>query len=924
MREAQRMRIHRLQIRPWLWAVCLLAGILPSYGGEAPADNGFDRAVLHPAIPLLDESGRHVVDSGLPYSPKTSCGNGSGSGCHDYARITRGYHFEQGRDETRDGFGKKLGLPQLAGPGYFGGYNCMSGNAPGWLARKSNGGAAEFADFGAPDLVRYCGSCHAGGGWGELDRSGVRYDEQSAEAVKAFDGDYFSRQFQDAVKTGQYGGSGPSEVVAWDWKKSGVREADCMLCHADFSRLKKFPASRLGAADGSDSAALQFARLRDEKFIAGGFFRYAASAIWEFLDVRPDTEGGAALLAVARSPIAGTAAPDYRLVLDDQGNPRLHWNREAFDESGKIQVPMLRFPASDNCMYCHKTGNARRGFYGFGSEVRMRTGVDGVAITDFRTDVHKGSVWTEDNGQARAIENCNACHAKQYYKSPSANVDLDADHNFPKGNGDNDIRNDLDNMPSATACEHCHDKAAKPALPSGHKNVLDAHREIWKANGDMRGYPENTLNRITQTHLNVVACQTCHISKLADNGKAFPMRYRYRVGYGGRLKIFPYKPAYRYFVQDRTSGRVLNRYERFSVIEERSGSDGGKYGAILDPASGKEVGQVAMNGDEFGEPPTFADYKALKRAYDALLGRKGYAAPDVRFVYIESNEYALSHATRPSPQAVQCEDCHARKQSGAFSALISAEGLLGEANLAEVAKLPDRRLVDAGIVELGMPYFRVQDDGRIVENVADVLYASRLDPSMSILKSETARTVENEFKPLSNAETLSYADLDEAAGQKLAADLASGEALLFGSKVGHSSLRGFALIQARGTRTVAYGGILKGRVESRQAKAKDRTRIVSQGFGNPVADIYSLAVMDASGKTLQGLIEGTALVRLPYRGKAKARGQMNVLISKNGKSWQRVGGKNLLVFRPRGEVDGYVVVRIRQPAVYLTIADKAG
>jgi hypothetical protein len=123
---------------------------------------------------------------------------------------------------------------------------------------------------------------------------------------------------------------------------------------------------------------------------------------------------------------------------------------------------------------------------------------------------------------------------------------------------------------------------------------------------------------------------------------------------------------------------------------------------------------------------------------------------------------------------------------------------------------------------------------------------------------------------------------------------------------------------------VAYGGILKGRVESRQAKAQDRTRIVSQGFGNPVADIYSLAVMDASGKTLQGLIEGTALVKLPYRGKAKARGQMNVLISKNGKSWQRVGGKNLLVFRPRGEVDGYVVVRIRQPAVYLTIADKAG
>ena len=290
------MRIPRLQIRPLLWAVCLLAGIPPSHGGAAPAGNDFDRAVLHPAIPLLDEMGRHVLDSGQPYSPRTSCGKGAGVGCHDYARITRGYHFEQGRDETRDGFGRRARLPQLAGPGYFGGYNCMSGNAPGWLAKKDNSGAAEFADFGAPDLVRYCGSCHAGGGWGELDRTGVRYDEQSAGAVKAFDGDYFSRQFRDADGRGQYGGSGPSEVVPWDWRKSGVREADCMLCHADFSGLRKFPASRLeaaGGAEGSETAVQHYARLRDEKFIAAGFFRYAASAIWEFLDVRPDWEGGA-------------------------------------------------------------------------------------------------------------------------------------------------------------------------------------------------------------------------------------------------------------------------------------------------------------------------------------------------------------------------------------------------------------------------------------------------------------------------------------------------------------------------------------------------------------------------------------------------------------------------------------------------------
>jgi hypothetical protein len=33
-----------------------------------------------------------AIDSRIPYSPKKTCG-----GCHDYERITNGYHFQQGR-----------------------------------------------------------------------------------------------------------------------------------------------------------------------------------------------------------------------------------------------------------------------------------------------------------------------------------------------------------------------------------------------------------------------------------------------------------------------------------------------------------------------------------------------------------------------------------------------------------------------------------------------------------------------------------------------------------------------------------------------------------------------------------------------------------------------------------------------------------
>ena len=39
-----------------------------------------------------------TIDSKAPYSPKRTCGP-----CHDYDRITNGYHFQQGRT---DGAGK--------------------------------------------------------------------------------------------------------------------------------------------------------------------------------------------------------------------------------------------------------------------------------------------------------------------------------------------------------------------------------------------------------------------------------------------------------------------------------------------------------------------------------------------------------------------------------------------------------------------------------------------------------------------------------------------------------------------------------------------------------------------------------------------------------------------------------------------------
>jgi len=152
--------------------------------------NTVDEPLLHPAIPLLDEEGNHVRDSGKPYSPKVTCGSSS---CHDYDAITHAYHFEMGRDEARDDFGSKRGLSHLVSPGYFGGYTCMGGNNPEVLAKKHNASADDFADKGSAGLIKRCIGCHTGGGWMEKDRNGRQYYSTDPASVTEFDGDYFNR-----------------------------------------------------------------------------------------------------------------------------------------------------------------------------------------------------------------------------------------------------------------------------------------------------------------------------------------------------------------------------------------------------------------------------------------------------------------------------------------------------------------------------------------------------------------------------------------------------------------------------------------------------------------------------------------------------------------------------------------------------------
>lgn len=695
------------------------------------AANPIDELKMHPAIPLLDEQGGHVLDSGNPYSPKMSCGTG---GCHDYDAITSAYHFETGRDEASDDFGKKMGiLTQLVSPGYYGGYNCMGSNAPDQLAKKANSSIENFGDHGSAGYVKRCYSCHSGGGWMEKDRDGVRYDEKDVSNISYLDGDYFNRGTDEDNNDAD-----SSAVHQWDWKKSGVVENDCFLCHADLDDLKT-----TNSELGEDSDALSLMRSMRGNLVGDNHFRYTTNSILEFLNL--DMDGGSkTLLNFERGAATEGVVDADDLVLNDSGNPIINWNASAFNDDKKVEIPMLRYPHNDSCMLCHRTANSRRGFYGFGDTAQLEYEDDGVLVEDYKDDVHFGLTWKEDNGEEREIGSCNACHAKNYYKPSYSNVDLDANHDFPKGNSDMDVHNDLDyekddsGKAYVKSCLHCHEEANEPAIPSGHDSMRDAHRESWRVAGDMYGYPKESLNQITQKHLDVVTCEACHITDKAVRGTAISPMYRYAKSADDVLRIRPYKPKVRSYWKDNASGYVLSKNEINSVFELKTDKEGNKYGSIVDPLTNKEVGTVSARMSHgsyrFGEPDTYDTMKALKAAYDSLLTEKGLTDPNISMVVSEINHYVLSHGTKPAVKALQCEQCHEQKQNGAFSALISPNGVFGEeGNQIVVTELPDRRLVDEGIVVLDYPYMKLADDGTVTENVSDILYYSGINPSLSRL-----------------------------------------------------------------------------------------------------------------------------------------------------------------------------------------------
>jgi hypothetical protein len=328
-----------------------------------------------PPFPLRDEDGDVIdpakgINADRPYSPRRTCG---ADGCHDYDRITEGFHFQQGRGEPVPAAMAER-YNWVTSPGNYGGNWCSPAPLYRQLAPKANANARTIDMTSFDFVTATCGNCHPGGGPLEFDRDGRRYDVRMRDPASGLtpggdndlDGDYYRSR----------------------WSETGVIEADCLLCH-----MPEYEYDRRNA---------QIAALN---------FRWAATV-------------GAGLGAVAGN-------------VRDGDSPVVAYDASRFDEDGNVRVHIVPEPRNETCLNCHaKPGWKKRGAaFSPRTDVHLAAGlrcVDchaaGSRAADpriARREEHQFGKGDDPSGWVRndlddTVRSCESCHLDGWNNAPRA------------------------------------------------------------------------------------------------------------------------------------------------------------------------------------------------------------------------------------------------------------------------------------------------------------------------------------------------------------------------------------------------------------------------------------------------------------------------------------------------------------------------
>jgi hypothetical protein len=322
----------------------------------------------HPKIDLKGYDGSSLsIESKLPYSPKKTCG-----ACHDYDRITRGYHFQQGR---MDGKGN-LSVSDSYDPKYS--WNLSSGmygkvqmasSDPSQLAKKNNLRPSEI-DKSSFYFAQNCGTCHPGGGWSEYDRRGYLYYNEEYKKFgyemggenPRLDGDYTSL-------------SAGNEKYGAPWDRSGISEADCLICH-----LKGYQWKQRGTA------------------LKGGFFKYA-----------PSVGAGWGVIKL----LDGDSRFEKSISVE------IDYTKKEWADFENLHLQITRRVSDENCWACHGPyGEKKRGYdWTLQLDVHKAKGMDCLSCHpgDQEHNLAKGDSLpqTVREDLDHTMNSCEDCHYKK-------------------------------------------------------------------------------------------------------------------------------------------------------------------------------------------------------------------------------------------------------------------------------------------------------------------------------------------------------------------------------------------------------------------------------------------------------------------------------------------------------------------------------
>ncbi len=397
---------------------------------------------VHPTFSMLDEYGENVLDSGRAVSTMKTCG-----ACHDTEFIAgHSFHADVGLEDFSSPGQVTNGRSWDTSPGLFGRWDPLTYR---YLSAEGD----SRIDLTTPGWVQEFGVRHVGGGPATTSQDGTPLDELVPQ-----EGD-----LETSLQNKE-----TDQLLAWDWKESGVVEMNCFLCHIP----------------------------------------------------EPDIEARAEALHSGEFGWANTATLASSGLVEKDGDT-YQWSPEAFQANGELAEGYITIqdPTNENCGQCHGLVHdelAEPLVTGGCAPEKMRTVTTGQIISGQKLSdsgmnlADKESLNRSWDIHAERLVNCTDCHFSlnnpvYYQEDEESRPDhLMFDprrieigeylqqpvHQFARGqSAQSNINPELAN--TMRRCEACH------TTESGH---------AWLP------YQER--------HFDSLSCETCHIPKMYSNALA--------------------------------------------------------------------------------------------------------------------------------------------------------------------------------------------------------------------------------------------------------------------------------------------------------------------------------------------------------------------------------------------------------------------